>query len=261
MRWGIAWLGGLVAALAAAPAHAQNRSFCAEKPGMGSPACTLGGGQAMVEVTVAGLDHTNTRQFRLDVDTFADTLLRFGLDDRTEVQLGLTGYIRAVRSDRRSGVSETASGIGDSYVAVRRSLSAATAIEAYILLPTGQSAVSAGTWGAGVVLPISLPSPAAFQLALTPEFNAVPGADGRSRHFVYGAVLGASTELASGWAGALEVSAIQNDEPFNRYFGSKLAATLTWRATERLQFNTEFDLVIAGPRPRTIALFGFALRL
>lgn len=260
MRWGIAWLGGLVAALAAAPAHAQNRSFCAEKPGMGTPACTLGRGEAMVEVTVAGFDHTNGARRRVDVDTFADTLLRFGLDERTEIQLGITGYIRAVSSDRRTGTSGTASGVGDSYVAVRRSLSAATAIEAYVSLPTGQGAVSAGTWGAGVVLPISLPSPNAFQLALTPEFNAVPSGDG-SRHFVYGAVLGASTELAPGWAGALEISAIQNDEPFNRHFGSKVAGTLTWRTTERLQLNTEFDVVIAGPRPRTIALFGFALRL
>lgn len=228
---------------------------------MGTPACTLGRGQAMVEVTVASFDHTDSPRARVDVDTFADTLLRFGLDERTEVQFGITGYIRATSSDLSSGSNASASGIGDSYVAVRRSLSATTAIEAYVSLPTGQSAVSAGTWGAGVVLPISLPSPRFFQLALTPEFNAVPSGDGTRRHLVYGAVLGASTELAPGWAGALEVSAIQNDEPFNRHFGSKVAGTLTWRTTERLQLNTEFDVVIAGPRPRTIALFGFALRL
>lgn len=94
-----------------------------------------------------------------------------------------------------------------------------------------------------------------------PSPDAVPSSGGKSRHFVCGAVLGASPEVAPGWAAALEVSAIQNDEPPNRYFGSKVAGTLSWRASERLRLNAEFDIAIAGPGPRTIALFGFALRL
>lgn len=250
----------MAAALWAAPALAQNRSFCAERPGMGTPACTLGEGQAMIEVTAFGLDHIADPAVAIDVYTFADTLLRYGLDDNTEVQLGLTGYIHAEATDRASGISDSAGGIGDSYLAVRRAFSG-FALEGYVTLPTGADAVSAGTWGAGLVVPIDLPSPGPFQLSLTPEIGAVPNASGDGRHLLYGAVLSMSGQLAPNWGGGLEISAVQDEAPEGGVFGSKLAGTLAWQASEHLQLNAEVDVVVAGPAPRTIALVGFALRL
>ena len=252
--------GGIAAALAAAPALAQNRSFCAERPGMGTPACTLGKGQAMVEVTAFGLDHIADPAAEIDVYTFADTLLRYGLDDNTEIQAGLTGYVHAEVQDRASGIADSVGGVGDSYLAVRRAFSG-FALEAYVTLPTGDDAVSAGTWGAGLVVPIDLPSPGPFQLSLTPEIGAVPNAGGEGRHLLYGAVLGISGELAPNWGGGLEISAVRDEAPEGSEFGSKLAGTLAYQATERLQLNAEVDVVVAGPAPRTIALIGFALRL
>ena len=227
---------------------------------MGTPACTLAHGQAMLETTAFGIDHSNGPDQDLDVFTLADTLLRYGIDDSTEIQLGLTGFVQSRATDRASGVADRASGIGDSYLAVRRSF-AGFALEGYVTLPTGDSAVSAGTWGAGLVVPIDLPSPGPFQLSLTPEAGAVPNASGTGRHLLYGAVLGLSGPLARDWGGGLEVSAVQDDEPDGPNFGSKLAGTLAHQATERLQLNAEVDVVIEGAAPRTIALVGFALRL
>lgn len=227
---------------------------------MGTPACTLGAGQAMVEVTVLGFDHTADSTGYFDVLTLADTLLRFGIDDSTEVQLGLTGYVRATASEDASGARERVEGVGDSYIAVRRAFTG-FALEAYVTLPTGHDAVSAGTWGAGLVMPIDLPSPGPFQLSLTPEIGAVPNAGGAGRHLLYGAVLGVSGQIAPDWGAGLEISAVQDEAPEGSEFGSKLAGTLAYQATERLQLNAEVDVVLAGPAPRTIALLGFALRL
>lgn len=227
---------------------------------MGTPACTLGPGQAMIEVTVLGFDRTVEPATETEVYTFADTLLRYGVDDSTEIQLGLTGYVDAAASDRLGAEVAQASGVGDSYVAVRRGFSG-FALEAYVTLPTGRDEVSAGTWGAGLVVPIDLPSPGPFALSLTPEIGAVPNASGEGRHLLYGAVLGVSGELAPGWGGGLEISAVQEEAPEGHEFGSKLAGTLAYQASERLQLNAEVDVVVAGPAPRTIALVGFALRL
>lgn len=227
---------------------------------MGTPACTLGPGQAMIEVTVIGFDRTVGPTIEADVYTFADTLLRYGIDDSTEIQIGLAGYVDAAATDRLGSGSSRASGIGDSYMAVRRGFSG-FALEAYVTLPTGHDPVSAGTWGAGLVVPIDLPSPGPFQLSLTPEIGALPNASGEGRHLLYGVVLGVSGELAPGWGCGLEVSAVQDAAPEGHEFGSKLAGTLAYQASERLQLNAEVDLVIAGPGPRTIALLGFALRL
>ena len=227
---------------------------------MGTPACTLGPGQAMIEVTVLGFDRTVEPATETDVYTFSDTLLRYGLDDSTEIQFGLTGYVHASTTDRLGGEVAQTSGIGDSYLAVRRGFSG-FALEAYVTLPTGHDAVSAGTWGAGLVVPIDLPSPGPFALSLTPEIGAVPNARGWGRHLLYGAVFGISGELGPSWGGGLEISAVQDEAPEGSEFGSKLAGTLAYQASERLQLNAEVDVVVAGPAPRTIALVGFALRL
>ena len=256
---------GLLAVIAASPAYAQDRSFCAERPGMGKPACTVGPGQAIIEVTAIALDHTAEFAGDSDAITFADTLLRLGLDDTTELQLGVTGYVRTLSPDPAAmGARLHHGGVGDSYIALRRSLSGAgpiAAIEGYVTLPTGDRAVSAGTWGAGLVLPIALPSLGGAALSLTPEVSARPNASGTGRHLFYGAVLGASGELARNLGGALEVAADQDNAPEGANFYTVLAGSLAWQASDDLQFNLEVDVDVVAPTPRTQAFAGFALRL
>jgi hypothetical protein len=255
----------LYAAFAAAPLHAQDRSFCAERPGMGKPACTVGPGQAIVEVTALAFDHMADPAGDIDAITLADTLLRLGLDDRTELQLGLTGYVRTLLPDPASpGGRLHGGGVGDSYVAIRHSLTDAgpiAAIEGYVSLPTGDPAVSAGTWGAGLVLPIDLTSIGGAALSLTPEIDAAPNASGSGRHLAYGAVLGVSGELLRNLGGSLEVAADQDDAPEGASFVSKVAGSLAWQAADNLQFNLEVDVSVVAPAPRTQAFVGFALRL
>ena len=116
----------------------------------------------------------------------------------------------------RPGSRFHAGGIGDSYLAVRHSLSGAgpmAALEGYVSLPTGARAVSAGTWGAGIVVPINLPSIAGMAVSLTPEIDAVPNASGHSRHLAYGSVLGVSGELVRNLGGSLEIAGDQDDAP------------------------------------------------
>ena len=256
---------GLIAALAAAPAHAQDRSFCAERPGMGKPACTVGPGQAIFEVTAFALDHIAGPDGAYDSEALADTLLRLGLDGSTELQLGLTSYVRTLAPDPVSpGSRFHASGIGDSYLAVRHSLSGAgpmAALEGYVSLPTGARAVSAGTWGAGIVVPINLPSIAGMAVSLTPEIDAVPNASGHGRHLAYGSVLGVSGELVRNLGGSLEIAGDQDDAPQGGSFNSKIAGSLAWQASDNLQFNIEVDVSLIAPAPRTLSMVGFALRL
>ena len=51
-------LAGTLALLPLA-AHAAEREFCANRPGLGTPACTLAPGSAMVELGIAAWDHTS----------------------------------------------------------------------------------------------------------------------------------------------------------------------------------------------------------
>ena len=96
----------LAAGFAATSAYAEDRDFCADRPGRGTPACTLSPGEVMLETGVVSLDHDADAQSATDTLTFADTLVRVGVDERTEVQIGLTGYAHARSRDRASAVAE-----------------------------------------------------------------------------------------------------------------------------------------------------------
>lgn len=232
---------------------------------MGKPACTVGPGEAILEVTALAIDHMADPAGDSDAITFADTLLRVGLDESTEIQVGLTGYVRTLVPDSGAPSGRLRDGgIGDSYLALRHSLSNAgplAAIEGYVTLPTGASAVSAGTWGAGVVLPIELPAIGGAALSLTPEVSARPNASGEGRHLFYGVVLGASGELLPGLGGAVEIAADHDDAPEGANFYSVLAGSLSWQATDDLQCNVEINVDVVAPVPRTQLFLGFALRL
>ena len=105
-----------------APAFAQDGDFCVDRPGLGTPACTIGRGQAMVEVGLLGWDHLADGATVENDLTYGDLLLRVGLDDKTEIQLGIGGYTSARSRDRLSGAVTRIRGIGDAVFGVRHSL-------------------------------------------------------------------------------------------------------------------------------------------
>lgn len=254
----------LLAGAGSEAAWGQDRSFCAERPGMGTPACTLEKGQAMVEVTLFARDRIAAPDVVTEGQTFADTLLRIGLGDDTELQIGQTGYVRVTARDRATGARFRAEGVGDSYLAVRRGIGGAgplAAIEGFVVLPTGDDAVSAGDWSAGLVAPMDLPSDPDFPVALTPEIFVLPDSDGSGHHLGYGAILGISHQFARDWGASLEASIFQDDDPAGGSFTSGVAGTVAWQASHRLQFNVEMIVGVVEPAPRTIVMGGFALRL
>lgn len=232
---------------------------------MGRPACTVGPGQAIVEVTVIALDRIGTPAGPIDTQAYADTLLRLGLAEETELQLGMTGYVQTLVPDpARPRLRIHAGGIGDSYLALRHTLTNAgpvAAVEGYVTLPTGAPAVSAGTWGAGIVVPMDLATIGGLSVTLVPEIDAVPSASGKGRHLGYGAVLGLSGEVAKDVGAAFEIAAERFDAPEGGEFVSIVAGSFAWQATDDLQFNIEVDVGLLTPEPHTLAMVGFALRL
>ena len=68
----------LIAALAAAwtaPAHAEERDFCANRPGLNTPACTLAPGESMAEIGLLTWDHQADAASRDDRLTLGNTTL------------------------------------------------------------------------------------------------------------------------------------------------------------------------------------------
>jgi hypothetical protein len=221
MRWGGRALV-LAAALGwAAPALAETgiRPLCADRPGLGTPACTLDPGHVQVEVGLA--DWTLDRQpdARTDTVQFGDFLLRVGLASRTELQLGWTAYGHVRGRDRASGLVDSRSGVGDVTLALRQNIlspdgsGTALAVMPYASLPTGGGAIGAGTWSAGLRVPFGFSLSDRTAIAFTPAVEAAADADGHGRHLAFGTVAGLALTLSESVEAAAEIQVTRDDDP------------------------------------------------
>jgi len=250
-----------VAALAfvATPALAQERDFCANRPGIGTPACTMAPGTAMIETGVVEWDHSAKAAGSEDTTTFGEFLLRVGVSDSAEVQFGLDSLTRDRQHDSASGLTRHSTGIGDAFVAVRRGLAGPNgpvAVEAFVNVPPDD----AGRWTTGVLLPIGFDLPSGFQLALTPEVDLTADADGKGRHASYGGVVGLSHGLATDLTVGGELAAFADDDPTGHALDARLAGELAWQVAPRLQVDFEADAGLSAGAPDVAFMIGFAGR-
>ncbi|UVO53851.1 transporter [Sphingomonas sp. SUN039] len=230
----------------AAPALGEERYFCASRPGLNTPPCIVERGHPVLELGL--VDWTLSRQPGSRTDTIASgqAVLRVALGESTEVQVGWTAFGTVRTADRVARTVQHDSGTGDVTLALRQSLGKANgpiAIQPYITLPTGGTAIGAGDWGAGVLLPIGVPLGHGIQLAVTPQVAAAVNSSRSGRHFAYGAAAGLSTSLAEGLSGAVEVSATRDEDPGGAKTKALASTSLAWMAGK----NTQLDIgTVAG---------------
>ena len=257
------WLLILSLGFIAAPALAQDSDFCADRPGLGTPACTTGRGQVMVELGLLGWDHSSDPAGTADDLSYGDLLIRLGLDDRTELQLGQGGYGLARRRSRGIGKVSRSAGFGDALIGLRRSLSGPAgpiAVQGFVTLPTGHSGIGAGDWGAGLLVPMGFRLPSGFELDLTPELDAAVNSSGAGRHLAWGGVIGINHALGRKLAIAGELGVWRDQDPAGRGTDCRAALSLAWQARPNLQFDLEGDLGLTSTAPDHSLAIGFAER-
>jgi hypothetical protein len=254
------------ALLAAAPAAAQDklRDFCPDRPGLGTPPCTFDPGHGDIEIGL--VDWTLDRQAGSRTDTFVlgDSLLRYGVTSNTELQLGWTAF-GAQRQRDPSGVSRS-SGTGDVRVALRRNLlhpdgsGLSVAVMPYAGLPTGGRTIGAGTWRAGMLVPVTYQLPHDLQLDFTGRIEAEPNASRRGRHLAYGGVFGLDVPVAKTLTGTAELSVQRSLDPAGHATPVIGAVSLAWMAKPSLQLDVGANKGISGGAPAWELYGGIARR-
>lgn len=237
------FIGLLAMTLPAAASAAEMRDYCPDRPGLGTPACTIDRGHVSVEVGLA--DWTLDRQAgeRDDTLLLGDLLLRFGIDDRTELQLGWTSFGREHDRDRLTGLRLRRSGVGDVTVAVRRNLlhpdgsALAVALMPFVTLPVGRTPIGAGDWGAGFKLPVSYEINEALSLEFVPETDAAVDSDGRGRHLAYGAVAGLAAKIGPTLTATIEYQFVRDRDPAGHRSQQLGGVSFAWQPGDDLQFD------------------------
>jgi len=252
--------------LAAAPAGAQTRlrDFCPDRPGLGTPPCTIDPGHGAVEVGLVDWTLERAPGSRTDTFVFGDTLVRYGLTSNTELQLAWTSF--GTQRQRDSGGVSRSSGTGDVRIALRRNLlhpdgsGLSIAAMPYVGLPTGGRTIGAGTWRAGALIPVTYQLPHGFQLDFTGRVEAEPNESRRGRHLAYGGIVGVDMPIAKAVTGTFELSVQRSLDPGGHSTPVVGAFSLAWLARPSLQLDVGANRGISGGAPAWELYAGIAKR-
>ena len=241
MRGGLLLLALLAATASPAAADPVFRKLCTDRPGLGTPACTLDAGHVQFELGLADWTLDRQRGVRSDEVDAGDLLVRIGIADHAELQFGWTsfGWMR----ERAGNLVDHASGTGDLYVAFRRNLlrpdgaGTTLAIMPYATLPTGGQAIGAGTWSAGLEVPFGFDLSDAVSLEFAPRIEAAADEDRRARHLSYGSVAGVAVDLSPVWNMTAELAATRDDDPSGHSTQELAGLSFGWTPGHNFQLD------------------------
>ncbi|WP_235512473.1 transporter [Sphingomonas sp. Leaf17] len=237
------WLRLAVIATAglATPCLAQDRDYCPERPGLGTPACTIAPGRVSVETGLADWTRDDGDGTRSDTLMFGTTGVRLGLTDRVEAQVTWSPFVR--QRDRKAGKVDATAGVGDARLGLKASLRApdgeglSIAVLPYVGLPIGRRPPGNGTWSTGVLVPVTYDLSEAVNLQFTSEVDAAANSGGRGRHLAYGGVAGIDIDLTRSVDVELELAVARDDDPVEPATMTQAALSFGWKAGPDLQFD------------------------
>ncbi len=246
----------------------EEREFCADRPGKGTPPCILSKAQLQIEMSV--FDWTRERSGGVETNTslIGDTLIRVGISNYTEARIGWTplGIVRT--RDLATGARTRDSSIGDITLGFRTSLKnpdgsgLSIALQPSVSLPVGGSAIGSGTWGASLVMPMNVPLSEKFQLSLSPEIDAAPNGSGSGRHLRFGGVAGIGFPLGETLSSGVEIAAFRDDDPAGRTTSATADFTMAWTPAALKGFQIDAGLYagLNDDTPGLQLVFGMAKR-
>lgn len=236
-------------------AQQASRDLCADRPGLGTPACTVEPGRIVFELGLADWTREHDGDKRTDTILAGDMLVRIGLAGHLEAQVGWTGYGDVRTREPLTAMVERRDGIGDVTLALRRNLSnpdgsgLSIAIMPFATLPVGNSAIGAGDWGAGLLLPIGFDLGSGLSLAFTPEVDAAVDSDGSGRHFAYGSVAGLGFDLSGSLSGTAELSATRDEDEPEHTTQMLASLSFAWQSGDDLQLDIGANLGLNHDSP------------
>lgn len=229
--------------LIATPASAQtvpdegDEAICADRPGIASSTCTVPASRVQIELAI-DWSFQDEGADRSDTLTAGNTLVRVGVGERTEIQLGWTAYGRV--RDRTAGIRSRDESVGDAMVGIRHRFfergKVSAAVQGRLLLPVGGSAIGAGTWGFDLAMPVEFELGENY-LLLTPALGATPDADGRGRHLSYGLAAGFGLSLTSRLSAQFDLALYRNDDPLGATTEALAGLGLAYGVNNNLQLD------------------------
>jgi hypothetical protein len=247
----------------AGPASAADAPpFCADRPGLATGTYTAAAGTVQLESSF--FDWASTRGGTDErVLLIGPSRLRLGIDDRTDVQLGWTPFIRTYELGADGRVRH--SGVGDIFLFGKHRLTVdgapfALALMPFVKVPVARRSIGNGHWEGGLLVPAELALSDPWSLTLTPEvdWNSDGGRHGYHTRFAAAASLGVA--LGARWSASLDGLVGREGDGDDTAREAAAGFAIAYLATPTLQFDLQADAGLARDTPDVQLDVGFALR-
>lgn len=241
-------VAGLFVALAGtgSPLPAEPRDYCPDRPGIGNPPCTMDVGATSVEIGLANWSRDAVGGGEKATDLLlGDMLVRRGIADHAEVQIGWTSFGRHVESGAPGTSSRN--GVGDVFLALRRNLKnpdgggTSVAIMVQGTIPTGGAAIGAGDWSAGLEVPMSFELNEHLSFELMPSIETAVDEDRSGRHLAYANVVGLTDKLTDRLSATLEYQLERDRDPSGHQALHVAGLSMALQPAKDLQLDIGFN--------------------
>jgi hypothetical protein len=242
------------------------RDYCPDRPGLGTPPCTIDSGHFDVELGLADWTLDRTPDSRTEAIEAGQLLVRVGLTQSLEAQFGWSAFGHVRTRDRATGATDAASGVGDLSIALRQNLvspdgsSFSLAVMPFATVPTGNAALGAGDWTAGLLVPVSYDIGGGVQLGLTARAEAAADEDRRGRHLAYGGVAGLSLPLSDSLGATFEIEATRDEDPSGHSTEWLAGLSAGWMAGDDLQLDAGANIGLNAAAPDLQLYVGISRR-
>lgn len=222
----------------------QLRPFSADRPNRTFSTTTIDVGRFQVESDLVNLVFDRSERTR--TFSLGSPVLRYGITDNAEIQLGANVFTRLKQGVTDGATGETIRGLGGSFIASKINLfgndggDRSMALIGTLRLPTSSRGLGAEYVEASFDLPFTtlLGSPL-WRLTLQPHFSLLRNDLGTAHHTYYGAAAQLEYALSAIVTLGVEIATYIWREPI-LYTSSSLDVSVSWMMFE----NTQLDIAV-----------------
>lgn len=258
----------LAAALAlAAPTGAlaqqeEETALCTDRPTKANAVCTVPVGKWQLESSAMGWARTEAGGTTAKVLTLGSTVLKLGLSDRSDLQVGFTPHVRV--ETRASGIKSSVSGVGDVTVRYKHRLTPDEAplqvgVIPFVKLPTADLEIGNGKVEAGLAVPVSISTGSPVTVVIGPEVDLLADADGGGHHPALVNLVNLSGPIAPGLTLAGELWTMTKFDPLDTVTLASADAALGYAVNHAMQLDAGVNIGLTRHTPDTELYLGLNL--
>jgi hypothetical protein len=225
--------------LPAVATEGEETPICTDRPTKANAVCTVPVGKWQLESSAASWSRTEAGGVETKSTTLGSSVMKYGVSDRSEIQVGLTPYVRV--ETEVAGVKSRHSGVGDLTVRYRHRLTAdgapiQVAAIPFVKLPTADGGIGNGRVEGGIAVPVSIAS-GPVTVVLGPELDLLADADGGGHHPALVNLVNVAGPIAPGLTLVGEIWTMTNFDPADSVTQASADAALAWLVNNWVQLD------------------------